>query len=102
MKRQKGELREVATESKARLGGGFWQGNDVTKAREFIKREEPADDFEKRVMDLLAIKHPNPVQVMLDKEHIETLEGADKERYVMELSTRVQDIITKSKLKGVN
>jgi len=96
MKRERGEFRAAANNSKSRLCAGFWQSTDFLTAKESIEKEQkPMCEFEKRVRELVESGDPNPVTEMLDKVKLVTLFGAERDRYVMETSNRVKEIVAK-------
>ncbi|MCL2587458.1 MAG: hypothetical protein FWE31_04455 [Firmicutes bacterium] len=92
MKRQRGELREEANASKQRLAGGFWHGTGIDIAKDQIANPK-VEPFEEKVKRLVKEGHSNPVSEMLDKTHMETLFGPERERYILETSSRVQQVI---------
>jgi len=96
MKRQRGEFREAAKDAKSRMGAGFWNTTDFITAKESLDKEkEPECEFVARVRELVESGDPNPVTEMLDKVKLVTLFGTERDRYVMETSNRVKEILAK-------
>ena len=113
MKRERGELRSMAQEAKLRLKNGFWQAerqrreqllavsggdrgyvlsNYINSLKNQLSGRQ-SDEFCTRVLELLEMGVSNPLIYMLDRKFMETLSEHDKERYILDMSKRVQEQI---------
>ncbi|MCL2755937.1 MAG: hypothetical protein FWE45_02685 [Firmicutes bacterium] len=111
MKRQRGELRSNALKAKKRLGQGFWDQESkkrdevvrlstdagvamnlfTNKLKEQVqKRDEEFEAFYLVVKPLLVRGVANLHAEIIDHEHMAYLTQIERERYVIELSRKVQ------------
>ena len=121
MARQRGSFRVAANSAKERLSEGFWEqereklsrvldqahakGVDETTAKEFYRNRlnahfVQADDsmeqlYERVVAVLRADPSAIPLAQMLDRDHMRTLTERDRDRYVFNLSAKVQECIAR-------
>lgn len=118
MKRERGVFRQNAVSAKGRLGNGFWEQAvktcraSVSKAevqgrsgeevlnRFFrnlkvqISKEGDEESFYAQVAGILRTSpNANPLAAMLDRAHMTLLNGAERERYVFNMSERVHKCV---------
>jgi len=90
MKRKKGTLRLSAAQAKARLVNGFWnQKHEKAVLRNINNVNSEEEQLYKRVTQLLN-QGESPLSQLLDQVHMNTLDEAGRQRYVLNMSRLVQ------------
>ena len=123
MARQRGEFRKAAAEARARLSGGFWEEENAkrdeflneaqtkgvceTQARDFYRNQlsvalggsttgsEEEELYAKVVKILRFDPNANPLSHVLDRDYMRTLDDRDRDRYVFNLSAKVQECVVR-------
>ena len=90
MKRKKGALRLQCARAKNRLVTGFWnQQHEKASLQNIVTANNEEEQFYKLVANLLR-EGISPLAQILDHAHMETLDDASRQRYVLNISSRVQ------------
>lgn len=90
MKREKTLLRQYAACAKTRLATGFWAKGSVKHDVESLNNPNSEDEkLYRRVAEALAMGETNPLAVVLDATLMQTLDDAARQRYVLNMSQRV-------------
>ena len=94
MKREKTLLRRNAVLAKARLSSGFWdQRHDRANLENINNLNGEDEQLYRRVAEHLREGDMNPLGALLDHEYMSSLSEADKQRYVLNMSFRVNKSI---------
>jgi len=114
MKRQRGELRQNAINAKARLANGYW--DEKTRSKQELVRtstdagialtifsnkiksqlqhkDEEFEAFYMAVRPLLCCGVSNLHAEIIDHEYIQELKPHDRERYVFEMTRKLQKCV---------
>ncbi|MDR0462065.1 MAG: hypothetical protein LBG88_01880 [Christensenellaceae bacterium] len=94
MKREKTVFRQNATLAKARLANGFWNGAHKKANLENINNLNGEEEqIYRRVETALRDGDGNPLATLLDQDYMSNLDDAERQRYVLNMSFRVNKSI---------
>jgi len=90
--RRRGLFRDNCLAAKQRLLSGFWVGSREQSVPVRKLKIEKEDEIYSRVVSAIRCGQ-SPLSQVLDREHMGTLGSVERERYVFEISKRVQECI---------
>jgi len=94
MKREKTTLRKNAALAKTRLINGFWNQAHEKVSLEFINNPNGEEEqLYNRVAAFLEDGCENPLTMILDQDYMSRLAESDRQRYVLNMSCRVNKSI---------
>lgn len=90
MKRIKTLLREQAAMAKQRLATGFWNEKHEKVYLENLNNPNGEDEnIYRSVANILSTGNANPLTSLLDHDYMANLDEAARQRYVLNMSNRV-------------
>ena len=89
-KRKKTQLRCNAAMAKRRLSTGFWNRAHEKSSLENINNPDgPDEQFYRTIANILNAGNANPLSALLDHEYMATLDDTARQRYVLNMSQRI-------------
>jgi hypothetical protein len=94
MKREKTQLRKMASLAKSRLANGFWNEKHEKANLENINNPNGEDEqLYLKVANELRGGNTNPLSILLDHDYMQGLNDHERQRYVLNMSFRVNKSI---------